>query len=51
MTNIYLIRHCEAEGNVFRRCHGWYDADITARGARQSELVAERLCGEPIEKI
>ena len=51
MTKIYLIRHCEAEGNVFRRCHGWYDSDITQRGARQSELVGERLAGEPIEKI
>ena len=24
MTTIYLIRHAEAEGNLYRRAHGWY---------------------------
>ena len=25
MTTIYLIRHAEAEGNLYRRAHGWYN--------------------------
>ena len=34
MTTIYLIRHAEAEGNLYRRIHGWYDALITENGFR-----------------
>ena len=29
MTTIYLIRHAEAEGNLYRRAHGWYNSTIT----------------------
>ena len=32
MTTIYLIRHAEAEGNLYRRAHGWYNSTITDRG-------------------
>ena len=32
MTTIYLIRHAEAEGNRYRRAHGWYNSTITDRG-------------------
>ena len=32
MTTIYLIRHAEAEGNLYRRIHGIYDSLITKRG-------------------
>ena len=35
MTTIYLIRHAEAEGNLYRRIHGWYDALITDNGFAQ----------------
>ena len=31
MTTIYLIRHAEAEGNRYRRAHGWYNSTITDR--------------------
>ena len=34
MTTIYLIRHAEADGNLYRRAHGWYDSVITDRGYR-----------------
>ena len=34
MTTIYLIRHAEAEGNLYRRAHGWYNSTITDRGYR-----------------
>ena len=29
MTTVYIIRHAEAEGNVYRRCHGQYDSLLT----------------------
>ena len=35
MTTVYLIRHAEAEGNVYRRCHGQYDALLTTRAYEQ----------------
>lgn len=43
MTNIYLIRHGEAEGNIFRRAHGWHDGRLTAKGQRQTDALAERF--------
>ena len=35
MTRIYIIRHAEAEGNLFHRAHGWFDGHITATGMEQ----------------
>lgn len=43
MTKIYLIRHAEAEGNLYRRIHGQYDSLITPRGYRQIDALAERF--------
>lgn len=43
MTEIYLIRHAEAEGNVFRRFQGQYESLLTPRGHRQVECVRRRL--------
>ncbi len=43
MTRIYLIRHGEAEGNLYRRAQGHYDARITAKGHRQIAALAERF--------
>jgi len=43
MTTIYLIRHAEAEGNLYRRIHGQYDALITENGFRQIEALKERF--------
>ena len=43
MTTIYLIRHAEAEGNLYRRIHGWYDALITENGFRQIEALQRRF--------
>ena len=36
MTTLYLIRHAEAEGNVYRRCHGQYNSLLTPRGLKQA---------------
>jgi probable phosphoglycerate mutase len=46
MTKLYLIRHAEAEGNLYRRIHGQYDSIITENGYRQIEALAKRF--EPI---
>ena len=43
MTEMYLIRHGEAEGNVFRRIHGQYDSLLTHRGCLQVECLAKRF--------
>ena len=43
MTRIYLIRHAEAEGNLYRRIHGWYNSLITVNGYRQIAALARRF--------
>ena len=43
MTEIYLVRHGEAEGNVFRRIHGQYDSLLTPRGLQQVQRLARRF--------
>ncbi|RCX10351.1 putative phosphoglycerate mutase [Anaerobacterium chartisolvens] len=50
-TRLFFVRHAEAEGNASRRFHGWTDGDITEKGHRQSERVAERLRDVPIDVI
>ena len=49
MTTIYLIRHGEAEGNRYRRCHGQYDSTITDNGYRQIAALARRMEDVPID--
>ena len=43
MTTIYLVRHAEAEGNLYRRIHGRYNALITENGFRQIEALKKRF--------
>lgn len=43
MTTIYLIRHAEAEGNLYRRVHGWYNSLITENGFQQIAALEERF--------
>ncbi len=42
-TTVYLIRHAEAEGNVYRRCHGQYDSLLTPRAYEQLRYLAKRF--------
>ncbi len=49
MTTIYLIRHAEAEGNVYRRFQGWYDGLITPNGYAQIAALEQRFDGVPID--
>ncbi len=51
MTNIYLIRHAEAEGNVFRRLQGQYDSLITPNGRRQIAALEARFASIPIDAV
>ena len=43
MTDIYLVRHAEAEGNLFRRAQGHWNGRITERGKKQIDALAERF--------
>lgn len=49
MTTIHIIRHAEAEGNLYRRIHGWYDARITENGWKQIEALEKRFADVPID--
>ncbi len=51
MTRIYLIRHAEAEGNLYRRVHGWYDSLITDNGYRQISALKGRFDNIPIDAV
>lgn len=51
MTGVFLVRHCEAEGNLYRRTHGVYDSDITPRGEKQLEYLAKRFAGESFQAV
>ena len=43
MTEIYLIRHAEAEGNIYRRNHGQYDSLLTPMGVEQLGPLEKRF--------
>ena len=42
-TKIYLIRHAEAEGNLYRRSQGCYNSNVTTLGRRQIAALAGRF--------
>ena len=51
MTTIYLVRHAEAEGNLYRRIHGWYNALITENGYLQMKCLEERFRDIPVDVV
>ncbi len=51
MTTIYLIRHCETQGNRQRLFQGRIDMDISEEGARQLERLAERFREVPLAAV
>ena len=51
MTRIYLIRHAEAEGNLYRVVHGQYNSTITPRGYRQLHYLKERFAPIHIDAV
>ena len=51
MTTIYLIRHAQAEGNLYRRCHSWHNGLITVKGRAQIEALERRFEGVHIDAV
>jgi len=51
MTRLWLVRHAEAEGNLFRRIHGVTDAPLTAFGQRQLSCLGARFASVPLEAV
>ena len=52
MTKIYLIRHAEAEGNLYRIAHGWRNGLITNyRGYRQIDALRQRFHDVDIDAV
>jgi len=51
LTKIFLIRHAEAEGNIYRRAHGQYNGLITAKGYKQIDKLSSRFDGEKIDAV
>lgn len=51
MTTLYLIRHAEAEGNVFRRLHGQYNSLITPNGKKQIAALERRFAEIPVDAV
>ncbi|MBQ8975539.1 MAG: histidine phosphatase family protein, partial [Oscillospiraceae bacterium] len=51
MTNVYLIRHAEAEGNIYRRVHGHYDSHLTVRGRLQIDALVKRFKDVKLDEI
>ena len=51
MTRIYLIRHAEAEGNLYRIAQGQYDSLVTDRGMRQIAALEKRFEGVGIDAV
>lgn len=50
-TRLIFVRHAEAEGNLNRLFHGWYDSRLTEKGHKQAKAVAQRLAELPIDVI
>lgn len=51
MTNIYLVRHCEALGNVKRIFQGTTDLDISELGAKQLEFLKQRFNDIALDRV
>lgn len=51
MTSIYLIRHAEAEGNLYRIAQGQYNSNLTDRGWRQVRALEARFEKIPIDAV
>ena len=51
MTTIYLIRHAEAEGNLYRRAHGWYNSTITDRATARSPRSPKRFTDTKFDAV
>jgi probable phosphoglycerate mutase len=48
---LYLIRHAEAEGNLYRRAHGQYNSRLTGNGLEQAERLGEWFSHRPVDAV
>ena len=51
MTRIYLIRHAQSEGNLYRRILGWYDGHVTSSGRAQITALKNRFLEIPVDAV
>lgn len=51
MTRIYLIRHAQSEGNLYRRILGWYDGHVTSFGRAQIAALENRFSEIPVDAV
>ena len=51
MTTVYLVRHAEAEGNLYRIAQGQDNSNLTDRGWRQVKALERRFAGISIDAV
>ena len=51
MTEIYLIRHTQAEGNLYRMMQGHWEGNVTELGKKQIDALAQRLRDTKIDAV
>ena len=51
MTTVYLVRHAEAEGNLYRRAQGHFNGEVTPMGEKQIEALTERFRDIPLDAV
>lgn len=51
MTEIYVIRHVQAEGNLYRLMQGHWDGDVTALGEKQRDALSLRFRDIPVDAV
>ncbi len=51
MTEIYLIRHTQAEGNLYRMMQGHWDGDVTPAGWLQIEALSRRFASVHVDAV
>lgn len=51
VTRVYLVRHCEAQGNIQRVFNGVTDCDISENGNSQLKFLAERFKNLKVDAV
>ena len=51
MTEIYVVRHVQAEGNLYRHMQGQWDGDVTPMGRQQRDALALRFRDIPVDAV
>ncbi len=51
LVKIYLVRHCETEGNLHNAFQGTTDCDITEKGERQLGCLKKRFADIHIDRV